>query len=114
MALSIFLVAILSTAFVLVPVSQQSRQTDVRNRVAQAAQSLLEEIRGTPPDQVEALYHSSTFPVEYAEGSAEGGDVLSVVVDALAPGLSRVTVTGSWLAGENEERLTLQTEIHHP
>ena len=113
-AVGILLVAVLSLAAIIVPLSRQREQVDALQTVMSAAKSQLEEIKGIDPAFVAATYHGQTYNVPGIDGANTGGSVLEVTVDSTIPTLLVVTVTGAWNILGNVETLDLSTEIYNP
>lgn len=113
-AVGVLLVAVLTLAAFVVPLSRQREQSEALRTVLSAARSRLEEIKGVDPALVEATYDGRTFDVPGIDGAKGGGSTLEVTVDATSPDLLVVTVTATWNVLGHVEAFELTTDLYNP
>ncbi len=113
-SVGVLLVAVLTLAAIIVPLSRQREQVEALRTVMSAARSELEEIKGVDPAFVEATYDGKTFNVPGIDGANSGGSTLEVTVDSTTPALLAVTVTAAWNVHGHIETFELTTEIYNP
>ena len=114
MALVLLVVGLVSLAGLIVSISRQREMASARRLVLGRGISLLEEIKGAPPETLVVTYHGATRTVAGVMGSNVDLSALTVNVDASNPNLLVVVVTGSWVISGATDTMALRTEIYNP
>ena len=113
-ATSVLVVGLISLGGVMVSLSHQRDQVEVKHLVLGRAKSLLEEIKGTAPESIVLTYDGKTYSVNGVAGASLDGTALTVSVDSTNPMLIAVSIRGAWMVGGASEDLELYTEIFSP
>lgn len=106
-AITLLTVGLVSLAALVVSSSRQTELEDDRQRVLEAAQNLLEEVKASEPLLVIQTYDGQRYPVADVDGE------LTVDVDAADMSLLGVTVTATWDSAGNSQTLVLETQIYN-
>ena len=106
-AMTLLTIGLVSLAALVVSTSRQTELEEDRQRVLEAAQNLLEQVKATEPMVIEATYNAQQFPVPGVAGT------VAVDIDATDPAILGVTVTAIWDTRDITHNLVLQTEIYN-
>ncbi len=112
-AMTILAVALVGMGTLVVSSSRQTEVDESRQRVLQAAQNLIEEIRTVDTETILSTYDGQTYNVEDVTGTAGPTEVLSVAVTAIEPKLLQVSITATWSVAGTPLTYTLDTQIYN-
>ena len=113
-ATSVLVIAVMAIAAIIVPLNRQREQVEAKTAVMSGARSLIEEIKGSDPEFIEATYDGQTSNVTGVDGANGDGTTLTATVDSTIPQLLQITVAGAWNISGHVETLELSTEIYNP
>jgi Tfp pilus assembly protein PilV len=112
-AILILSVGLLSLAGVIISVKHQREQSTARGTVLHAAETVIEEMKGSPnPEALRRTYDGRTYGLAGIQGAFPDGSVLRVQVDAADPKLVQVTLGGAWIVLGHVETLDLFTQVY--
>lgn len=106
-AMTLLTVGLVSLAALVVSASRQTELEQNRQKVLEAAQNLLEEIKANDP-QVVPNFDGQQYAVP---GVSSG--VLTVEVDSTVTALLGVVVTATWDTAGNGQNMVLETQIYN-
>lgn len=106
-AITLLTVGLVSLAVLVVSSTRQTEFEDDRQKVLDAAQNLLEQVKADDPLLIVANYDGEVYPIEGVDGT------VAVNVDATVPSLLGVTVTATWNTAGNDMTIVLETEIYN-
>jgi type II secretory pathway pseudopilin PulG len=115
LAIAVLVVALLAIGGVMVTVSHGRESISARRQVLRRLESLIEEVKGTAPDAVEAGYANTTHTLGTSIlGLTSSASPILVKVDATDPLLLAVDCTATYSIRGVAESMTLSTQIYNP
>ena len=115
LAVSLLVVALLAIGGVMVTVSHGREATSARRQVLRRLESVLEQVKGTSPDAIQAAYANTTHALGTPIlGLTSAAAPILVKVDASDPLLITVDCTATYAIRGVAESMSISMQVYNP